>query len=104
MNHSTTRATILPEIIHKIMAHDHLNEDEALKAFYSSAAGASFADDETGLYGQSPNYIFGLYLEETHGSGPLMVSRIGRLRPVPPAARRCGRRWAAQCPAGTVRR
>ena len=51
------------------MAHDHLNEDEALKAFYSSAAGASFADDETGLYGQSPNYIFGLYLEETHGSG-----------------------------------
>ena len=33
MNHSTTRATILPEIIHKIMAHDHLNEDEALKAF-----------------------------------------------------------------------
>ena len=69
MNHSTTRATILPEIIHKIMAHDHLNEDEALKAFYSSAAGASFADDETGLYGQSPYYIFGLYLEETHGSG-----------------------------------
>ena len=100
MNHSTTRATILPEIIHKIMAHDHLNEDEALKAFYSSAAGASFADDETGLYGQSPNYIFGLYLEETHG----MVSRIGRLRPGPPAARRCGRRWEARCPAGTVRR
>lgn len=49
MNHSTTRATILPEIIRKIMAHDHLSEDEALKAFYSSATGASFADDETGL-------------------------------------------------------
>ena len=58
MNHSTTRATILPEIIRKIMAHDHL------RAFYSSATGASFADDETGLYGQSPNYVFGLYLEE----------------------------------------
>ena len=58
MNHSTTRATILPEIIRKIMAHDHLSEDEALRA------GASFANDETGLYGQSPNYIFGLYLEE----------------------------------------
>ena len=51
MNHSTTRATILPEIIRKIMAHDHLSEDEALRAFYSSATGASFADDETGLYG-----------------------------------------------------
>ena len=64
MNHSTTRATILPEIIRKIMAHAHLSEDEALRAFYSSATGASFADDETGLYGQSPNYVFGLYLEE----------------------------------------
>lgn len=64
MNHSTTRAMILPEIIQKIMAHDHLSEDEALRAFYSSATGASFADDETGLYGQSPNYVFGLYLEE----------------------------------------
>ena len=64
MNHSITRATILPEIIRKIMAHDHLGEDEALKTFYSSATGASFADDETGLYGQSPNYVFGLYLDE----------------------------------------
>ena len=64
MNHSTTRATILPDIIRKIMAHDHLSEDKALRAFYSSATGASFADDETGLYGQSPNYIFGLFLEE----------------------------------------
>ena len=64
MNHSATRAIILPEIIQKIMLHDHLSENEALRAFYLSATGASFADDETGLYGQSPNYIFGLYLEE----------------------------------------
>lgn len=71
MSHSTTRATILPEIIRKIMAHDHLSEDEALKAFYSSATGASFADDETGLYGQSPNYVFGLYLEEKHNISSL---------------------------------
>ena len=66
MNHSTARATILPEIIQKIMAHDHLSEDEALRAFYSSATGASFSDDETGLYGQSPNYVFGLYVQEQH--------------------------------------
>ena len=64
MNHSTARATILPEIIQKIMAHDHLSEEDALRVFYSSATGASFANDETGLYGQSPNYVFGLYLEE----------------------------------------
>ena len=67
MNHSATRAIILPEIIHKIMLHERLSENEALRAFYLSATGASFADDETGLYGQSPNYIFGLYLEEQRG-------------------------------------
>lgn len=65
MNHSTTRATILPQIIQMIMTYEHLTEDEALKAFYCSATGASFADDETGLYGQSPNFIFGLYLDES---------------------------------------
>lgn len=64
MNHSTTRATILPEIIRLIMSRFCLSEDAALDAFYSSATGASFSDDQTGLYGQSPNYIYGLYLEE----------------------------------------
>lgn len=64
MNHATTRATILPVIIELIMKKYHLEEDEAMKAFYASATGASFADDETGLYGQSPNYIFGLFVRE----------------------------------------
>jgi len=35
-----------------------------LDKFYTSATGASFADDETGLYGQSTLYVFGLYCEE----------------------------------------
>ena len=64
MNHATTRAAILPEIIKLIQARVGLSEDEALHAFYTSATGASFADDDTGLYGQSPNYIFGLFLQE----------------------------------------
>ena len=64
MNHATTRATILPVIIELIMNKYQLNEDEAMKVFYTSATGASFADDETGLYGQSPNYIFGLFMRE----------------------------------------
>ena len=42
----------------------HLIEAEALDKFYRSATGAAFADDETGLYGQSPNYLFGLYVQE----------------------------------------
>jgi len=45
----------------------HLTEEEALKNFYESATGASLADDETGLYGQSILYIFGLYVQEQNG-------------------------------------
>lgn len=64
MEHGTVRAAILPEIIAKIMERYQLNEDTALDRFYRSATGASFADDDTGLYGQSPNYIFGLFKQE----------------------------------------
>ena len=64
MGHSTVRAAILPEIISKIMVRYQLDEDTALDRFYRSSTGESFADDDTGLYGQSPNYIFGLYVQE----------------------------------------
>ena len=60
MNHATTRAAILPEIVEMIQKKYGLNEDAALRMFYESATGASFADDETGLYGQSPGYIWRL--------------------------------------------
>ena len=64
INQSTIKATILPTVIHLIMDRYHLIEAEALDKFYRSATGAAFADDETGLYGQSPNYLFGLYVQE----------------------------------------
>ncbi len=64
MAHATIRATIIPEIINLIMKKYGISEKEALDMFYSSATGASLADDDTGLYGQSPLYIFGLFDEE----------------------------------------
>ena len=64
MSHATIRAAILPEIVGMIQKKFGLSEDDALRIFYESATGASFADDETGLYGQSPNFIFGLFLQE----------------------------------------
>ena len=64
MNHATTRATIVPEIVRLIAEKQHISETEALNQFYTSATGANFADDETGLYGQSALYIFGLFCEE----------------------------------------
>lgn len=67
MDHATTRATILPVIVKMISEKYHISEMDALDKFYTSATGASFADDETGLYGQSALYIFGLFCEELGG-------------------------------------
>lgn len=67
MNHATTRATILPEIIRLISTKYDMSELEALDKFYTSATGSNFADDETGLYGQSALYVFGLFCEESGG-------------------------------------
>ena len=64
MAHATVRATLIPEIIRLITEKYHLSEEEALDKFYTSAAGASFADDETGLYGQSALFVFGLFDKE----------------------------------------
>ena len=62
--HATVRAMILPDIIHLLMKNYGWTEEEALNRFYLSATGASFADDDTGLYGQSALYISGLFAQE----------------------------------------
>lgn len=64
MEHYLIRATIIPKIVELIQEEYNLDEDTALYDFYTSATGASLADDSTGLYGQSILYIFGLYKEE----------------------------------------
>jgi hypothetical protein len=67
MNHATTRATVVPEIVRLISEKLNISETEALDRFYTSSTGASFADDETGLYGQSALFIFSLFCEEFYG-------------------------------------
>ena len=64
MDHATTRATIIPEIVRLISEEYKIPEKEALDKFYTSATGASFSDDDTGLYGQSALFVFGLFREE----------------------------------------
>jgi hypothetical protein len=64
MAHSLIKATIIPEII-KLIAEKYMGlEEKAMDMFYTSATAASLDDDETGLYGQSPLYIFSLFVEE----------------------------------------
>lgn len=64
MAHHLVRATILPEIIKLISKKYNVDENKALDMFYTSVTGSLFSDDETGLYGQSPLYIFSLYQQE----------------------------------------
>ena len=67
IEHCQVRSINVPEIV-KILCHYYnISEDEALKRFYESATGANYADDETGLYGQSALHIAGLFIVEQDG-------------------------------------
>ena len=65
MSHATIRATILPEIVKMISKEQNISEKEAMDMFYTSATGASFADDETGL-----SDVLGLVFQINIGSAP----------------------------------
>ena len=64
MPHGTIRAVTLKTIILLIMERFSCGENKALKLFYESHIGACYADDSTGLYGQSAVYVFSLFCEE----------------------------------------
>jgi hypothetical protein len=65
MAHRLIKATIIPEIIRLIAEKYSVSEEKALDMFYTSAVAASLDDDESGLYGQSPLYIFSVFNDET---------------------------------------
>jgi hypothetical protein len=64
MAHGLVKAAIIPEIIRLITEKYSVSEEKALDMFYTSATTASLDDDETGLYGQSPLYIFSIFNDE----------------------------------------
>jgi hypothetical protein len=61
---------IKAEVIRLITEKYSVSEGKALDMFYTSATAASLDDDETGLYGQSPLYIFSIFNMEVPGSYP----------------------------------
>jgi hypothetical protein len=64
MPHGTIRAVTLKTVIPLIMERFNCGENDALKKFYESSTGMCYADDNTGLYGQSAYYIADLFFEE----------------------------------------
>ena len=67
IEHCQVRSINVPEIVKILCRYYNISEDEALKRFYESATGANYADDETGLYGQSALHIAGLFIVEQDG-------------------------------------
>jgi hypothetical protein len=68
MAHGLIKASIVPEVIRLITEKYSVSEGKALDMFYTSATAASLDDDETGLYGQSPLYIFSIFNDEMQTS------------------------------------
>ncbi len=68
MAHNLVRTLILPLVINKIQEKYTVDENKALEIFYTSHVGNIFSEDESGLYGQSPNYIFSLFVKDFEGS------------------------------------
>ncbi len=62
--HGLVRGLILPEIIKLISEEFDWHEEKSLDMFYTSEIGKAFADNETGLYGQSSIYIFNIFKNE----------------------------------------
>ena len=67
IEHNLVRATVTPEIIRLISKYYKISENEALQRFYQSKTAENYADEETGLYGQSTLHIVGLFIMEQDG-------------------------------------
>ena len=74
MAHGTIRAATLKTILGFIMNDFDIGENAAIKMFYESHIGACFANDDTGLYGQSALYVYSLFLDDLKNS-PTACSR-----------------------------
>ena len=68
IEHNLVRATVTPEIIRLISKYYKISENEALQRFYQSKTAENYADEDTGLYGQSALHIFGLFIMEQDGN------------------------------------
>ena len=67
IEHNLVRATVTPEIVRLISKYYKISENEALQRFYQSKTAENYADEETGLYGQSALHIVGLFIMEQDG-------------------------------------
>ncbi len=70
------RATIIPVIIQIISAYYNISQKEAFHLFYNSNTGKCLADDETGLFAQSPLSLVCMYIQEKEGDDSVSLERL----------------------------
>ena len=75
-DHTLVRALVTPQIVTILSKYYEIGLDEALRRFYESKTAANYADDETGLYGQSALYIAGMFIMEQDGQ--IDVDRLAK--------------------------
>ena len=63
-DHSLAKFLIFTDVVEMIFREYRVSLDDARERFYASEIIKFFSDDELGLYGDSPNYIFSLYKKE----------------------------------------
>ena len=65
MKHVLSKTLLKTKVIELIANKKSVSLDEARDLFYSSETNKLVDDDETGLYGESPLYVFSLFEKES---------------------------------------
>lgn len=64
MEHQLSKSLLIVKVIELIASKYQISISEARDKLYSSRIIDLIDDDETGLYGESPLYVFSLFEEE----------------------------------------
>ena len=72
------RSVLIPEVIRIVSNYYAISPHEAFRRFYESNTEKALADETTGLFGQSPLCIAGLFIEEKDGRGNVELERLGK--------------------------
>ena len=66
MGHQSSKTILISKVIELITKKYNYSIHEARNIFYKSNVIKLIEDDETGLYGESPLYVFSLFEEENN--------------------------------------
>ena len=64
MGHTLAKSILITGVIELIAKDERISLDEARDKLYSSRIIDLIDDDETGLYGESPLFVFSLFKQE----------------------------------------